>query len=473
MTLVVGIDSSTQSTKVLVCDADTGAVLRQGTAPHPPGTEVDPEHWRRALQSAQEAAGGWADADALSVGAQQHGLICLDESGAVVRDALLWNDIRSAAAADDLVAELPGGAAAWAEAVGSVPVASFTVTKLRWLAQHEPDRAATVAAACLPHDWLSWQLRSAPGLDALCTDRSDASGTGYWSPAEGNYRTDLLERAFGRVITVPRVLDPGASAGHTPEGLVVAAGAGDNAAAALGLGAEPGDVVVSLGTSGVVSAVSTTATADADGLVAGFADATGNYLPLACTLNGAPSLVAIANLLGMSLEQLSDLALSAAPGADGVVVVPYFDGERTPNRPDATASIHGLQGATTTPANLARAAFEGLLCAMADCLDALTAQGVPVRRLLMVGGATRSPAIRAIAPTVLPGPILLPADGEYVALGAARQAAWALSGAAQPPVWPLRLDGPLPGSIAPFVRNRYLDVREMTARRTDVGATGR
>lgn len=466
MTLIVGVDSSTQSTKVLVCDAETGAVVRHGSAPHPPGTEVDPAHWWHALQTALDAAGGWGDAAAVGVGAQQHGLICLDERGAVVRDALLWNDTRSAGAADDLVAERPGGAAEWAEAVGSVPVASFTVTKLRWLAQHEPERAAATAAACLPHDWLTWMLRGGGDIAGLTTDRSDASGTGYWSPHAGAYRTDLLEQAFGRTIGLPAVLAPSSTAGHTADGLAVAVGAGDNAAAALGLGAEPGDVIVSLGTSGVVSAVSATPTADPEGLVAGFADATGHYLPLACTLNGAPSLVAVARLLGVTLDQLSDLAESMSPGAEGVTVVPYFDGERTPNRPYATASVLGLQGATATPAHLARAAYEGLLCALADCLDALTAQGVPVRRVLLIGGAARSAAIASIAPTVLPGPLLLPAPAEYVALGAARQAAWCVSGAPTPPRWTLHVDGPLPGAIIPFVRNRYLAVRDMTADRT-------
>ena len=183
MTLVAGVDSSTQSCKVVVRDADTGAIVRTGSAPHPDGTTVDPAAWWTALRTAITAAGGLDDVAAVAVGGQQHGMVCLDEDGAVVRDALLWNDTRSAAAAADLVAELDGGAEAWADAVGSVPVASFTVTKLRWLANHEPDNAARTAAVCLPHDWLTWRLRGAPGIDALTTDRGDASGTGYWSPA--------------------------------------------------------------------------------------------------------------------------------------------------------------------------------------------------------------------------------------------------------------------------------------------------
>src|SRR5262245_32006006 len=179
--LVAGVDCSTQSTKVLVCDADTGTVLREGRASHPDTTEVDPRVWWEAFETA--TAGGLLDGvAAVGVGGQQHGMVCLDEADAVVRDALLWNDTRSAGAATDLIAELPGGAAAWAESTGSVPVASFTVTKLRWLATHEPEHAERVVRVMLPHDWLTHRLRAANGASLATTDRGDASGTGYWSP---------------------------------------------------------------------------------------------------------------------------------------------------------------------------------------------------------------------------------------------------------------------------------------------------
>src|SRR3954451_20078667 len=242
MTLVAGVDSSTQSCKVVVRDADSGALVREGRAPHPEGTEVDPAAWATALRTAIDEAGGLADVGAIAVGGQQHGMVCLDDDGEVVRPALLWNDTRSAGAAEDLLAEL-GGGAAWADAVGLVPVASFTVTKLRWLAEHEPDNAARTAAVCLPHDWLTWILAGKPGLDGLVTDRGDASGTGYWSPTTGEYRTDLLERGLGHGAVVPRVLGPAEAAGRTATGrAVLGPGSGDNAAAALGLAAEPGDV---------------------------------------------------------------------------------------------------------------------------------------------------------------------------------------------------------------------------------------
>jgi xylulokinase len=455
--LVAGIDSSTQATKVVVRDADTGALVREGRAPHPDGTEIDPAAWWQALETAT-AGGLLDDVAAVAVGAQQHGMVCVDEAGAVVRPALLWNDTRSAQAAADLIGEL-GGPQAWAEAVGSVPVASFTVTKLRWLAAHEPDHAKRTAAVLLPHDWLTWRLAGTQAEPA--TDRGDASGTGYWSPATGAYRPDLLELAFGHLPRLPRVLGPTEPAGHTPAGALLGPGTGDNMAAALGVGARPGDVIVSVGTSGTVFAIHDRPSADPSGIVAGFADATGRYLPLVCTLNAARVLQATAALLGVDLDGLDDLALAAPPGAEGVVLVPYFEGERTPNRPDATAQLSGLRLATTTPANLARAAVEGMLCGLADGLDALRDQGVAVDRVLLIGGGARSRAVQAVAPSLLDAPVVVPAAGEYVADGAARQAAWVLSGDPEPPDW-LAAVAPQPVQRAPtpHVREAYAAARD-------------
>jgi xylulokinase len=463
--LVAGVDSSTQSCKVVVRDASSGELVRHGSAPHPSGTAIDPYLWRTALDAAIERAGGFEDVAGVAVAGQQHGMVCLDESGGVVRDALLWNDTRSAQAAADLVAELDGGAQAWADAVGSVPVASFTVTKLRWFARAEPELAARTAAVCLPHDWLTWQLAGAPGLDALCTDRGDASGTGYWSPASGSYRPDLLELAFGAAPHVPRVLGPSEPAGTTPSGVLLGAGTGDNAGAALGLQAEPGDVIVSIGTSGVASAVSSAPTADASGFVAGFADATGMFLPLVCTLNAARVLDSAARMLGVSLDELSSLAESAPPGAGGLVLVPYLDGERTPNRPGSAGALHGMTTGNTTPACLARAAVEGLLCGLADGLDALREQGVEVARVRLIGGGARSEALRRVAPTVFGTTVLVPPPGEYVANGAARQAAWALSGEAAPPGWAHSPARAYEADPIPSVRERYAEVRDLTAHR--------
>ncbi|WP_341935543.1 xylulokinase [Microbacterium sp. LWO14-1.2] len=427
MPLVLGVDSSTQSCKAVVVDSATGAVVRTGRAAHPDGTSVDPEAWWHALQEAIAEAGSLDDIAAWSVGGQQHGLVALDAQGRVVRDALLWNDTRSSGAAADLIDEF--GAAALAVRTGLVPVASFTITKLRWLRDHEPENAARVAAVALPHDWLTWRLRGFgpenPMLDELVTDRSDVSGTGYWNPATGEYDRELLVAALGHDAILPRVLGPDEWVTDA-DGRRVGPGAGDNAGAALGLGAQPGDVVVSIGTSGTVFAVSREPVNDPEGTVAGFADASGLFLPLIATLNAARVVDVTAALLGVDHEEFSDLALAAAPGAAGLTLLPYFEGERTPNLPDATATLSGMTLASTTRENLARAAVEGMLRGLGAGLDALRALGIPLERALLIGGGAQSEAVRRIAPPVLGLPVEVPEPGEYVALGAARQAIAAL-----------------------------------------------
>ena len=458
MALVAGVDSSTQSVKIVVRDADSGALVREARAAHPDGTEVHPSAWLSALD---EAMDGILDGvEALAVAGQQHGMVALDDAGEVVRPALLWNDTRSAPDADDLVREL-GGPEAWADAVGSVPVAAFTVTKARWMARMEPANAARTVRMMLPHDYLTWVLAGRP--DEATTDRGEASGTGYWSPITGAYRDDLLALALGHVPAVPRVAAPGEEVGRTASGIALGPGTGDNMGAALGLDLHPGDVVVSLGTSGTAFAVSSEPARDPSGFVAGFADATGHFLPLVCTLNAARVLTATAELLGVDFDAFAALALQAEPGSGGLSLLPYLDGERTPNLPDARGSLHGITRANLTPANVARAAIEGMFGGLADAVDALVGVGVQPRRVLIVGGAAANPAVGAVAATMFPAPIVVPPPGEYVADGAARQAAWVLSGAAEAPAWPDARPGrtvtydPTP---VPAVRESYAAARE-------------
>ncbi|PWD51869.1 xylulokinase [Serinibacter arcticus] len=461
MTLVAGIDSSTQSCKVVIRDAATGALVRHGSAPHPSGTEVDPTAWWDALAVAVEQAGGLADVAAISVGGQQHGMVVLDADGDVIRPALLWNDSRSGGAARDLVTEL--GAQAWAEGTGTVPVASITATKLRWLAQHEPENAARVAAVCLPHDYLTWRLSGSTSLDDLVTDASDASGTGYYSGRDGAYRRDLLAHAFGRDdVVLPRVAGPREAVGTATAfgaSALLGPGAGDNAAAALALGLGPGDVAISLGTSGVVSAVVAQPVADASGTVAGFSDATGNFLPLVVTVNCAQVLDATRRVLGIDVDTLAALALAAPAGAGGVTLVPYLQGERTPNLPDATGALHGLTLESYTRENVARAAFEAIVCSLAVGIDAVRDLGLEVSSVRLLGGAAKSPALREVAPAVLGTDVLLPSPGEYVADGAARQAAWVLAAqddaGADLPDWADSGAETVSGTATPHVREQY------------------
>ena len=437
--LVAGVDTSTQSCKVLVCDAATGEVVRTGRATHPDATEVDPAHWWRAYEEA--TSGGLLDGvAALAVGGQQHGMVLLDDAGEVVRDALLWNDTRSAGTAAALVEEL-GGAAAWADAVGVVPVAAITASKLRWVRDAEPESVARAARCVLPHDWLTGRVLAAGGgFEEWTTDAGDASGTGYFSAATREYRPDLLRLAAGRDLAVPRVAGPAEVVGRTRSAMAVAPGTGDNMGAALGLGLRRGDVVVSLGTSGTAFARHDRPTADASGFVQSFADAEGGYLPLVCTLNAARVLTSGAALLGVDLAGLSRLALDAPPGAGGLTLLPFLDGERTPNLPTAKGSLHGLTRTNATPENLARAVVEGMLLGLAGAVEAVRAAGCPVERVLLIGGAAASPAVQEIAPDLFGAPVAVPAPGEYVAVGAARQAAWALAGGDAPPAWDVAVD---------------------------------
>jgi len=465
--LVAGVDSSTQSCKVVIRDAVTGELLREGRASHPDGTEVNPVHWVTALDSAIAGAGGISDIAAISIGGQQHGMVTLDSTGEVVRDALLWNDTRSAAAADALNQEI-GGPGEMAKQVGSVLVASFTATKLRWLADAEKDNAAKVAAVALPHDWLSWQIQHAgverKDFTKLFSDRSEASGTGYFDPTTSQYRRDILAMALRteRDIALPKIISPSEFGGETPSGVKIAPGAGDNAAAALGIQAQPGDVVVSLGTSGTAFAVSDTATHDPSGAVAGFADATGRFLPLVCTLNAARILDAATQILGKTHDEVGALALTAKAGANGLSLLPYFEGERTPNRPTATGVFSGMTLSNSNTADIARAMVEGMLCGLVDAVDALEKLGVNVKRIILIGGAAKNPAVSQIAAALFGREVLVPPAGEYVANGAARQAAWALLGGDNAPIWDLGKIEKVSAAATPDVIDRYRTLRDRT-----------
>ncbi|MFF4171905.1 FGGY family carbohydrate kinase [Streptomyces sp. NPDC001744] len=441
MGIVAGLDSSAEFTRIVVCDTDTGAVLRQGYAPHPgepKAVDVDPQTWLLSLGEA--ATGGLLEGvEAIGVSAQQHGLVPLDAQGGLVRPALVRNDKRAQVAAADLVESL-GGRQAWAEAVGSVPGSGRPVAKLRWLARTEPEHARRVAMILQPHDWLVWQLLGRPVRRT--TDRGAASGTGYWSARTGAYRPDLVELALGHQAVLPEVLGPAEAAGTTPEGLLISAGTGETMAAALGLGLGPGDAVVSFGASGSVMAVHHEALADPSGMITSFADATGMHLPVVSTSNAVRALRGTAEMLGLdSLEELSTLALKSTPGASGLVLLPYLEGERTPNLPNAAGTLSGLRREAMKPEHLARAAFEGMLCSLADAMDVLRGRGVEVRRVFLLGAAAALASVQALAPAVFGAQVVVPQPADYAALGAARQAAWALGVArgtlspTAPPAW--------------------------------------
>ncbi len=463
MGIVAGLDSSSDYTSIVVCDAETGEVLRQAHARHP--EEIAPGAW---LLSLGEAADGGVleDVTAIGVTAQQHAVVALDTTGQPVRP-VVGGDERGQSAAVGLIDAL-GGRDAWAEAVGTVPQPSHAVSQLRWMARSEPEAAARTVTVLQPQDWLVWQLLGSP--ERFTTDRGGASGTGYWSPVTGSWRPDLVELALGHEAELPTVLGPAEAAGRTPEGLLISAGTGETMAAALGLGINTGDAVISLGASGSVCAFHDTALRDTGGTVTAFADATGHHLPIVRTLNAGRVLRGTAELLGCDLQGLSELALRSTPGAHGLVLLPYLAGERTPDLPHTAGTLTGLRRESMKPEHLARAAFEGMLCGLADAAEVLRGRGVRIDRVFLLGPAAELPAVQALAPSLLDARVVVPVAADYAAIGAARQAAWA-QGVSDgrlspdtPPAWaPARgqeLHTPESPEAGRAVRQQFQAVRE-------------
>ncbi len=446
-TLVAGIDSSTQSCKVTVRDLATGVQIREGRAAHPSKSIVHPNRWWDALLTAVRRAGGLDDVVAVSVSGQQHTPIFLDATGEVVCDSPLWNDTGSHPHMVALNDEL--GKEEWIRRTGLPLTLSDTATKLRWLRDTDPDSARRTAAVAIVHDWLTWRLMGhgagSGAIDRLVTDRSEASGTAYWSPDTGEYCRDLFEHALGHSALLPRILGPLERAGLTaggipgiPGGLPIGVGSGDNAAAALALDIAEGDAVMSLGTSGVVYMRSATPVHDLFGYVCNYADATGGHLPLVATLNAGRNFDAGTTLLDCSYAELSDLALRAPAGADGLTMLPFFEGERTPDLPHVRASLHGASLTNFTRANFARAVVEGTLASQVAMFEALAACGLRAERLMLIGGAAPSPAVQTILAQLVDMPVVVPAFDQYVTKGAAMQAASALTGAF--PRWPISVE---------------------------------
>ena len=426
--VVLGVDSSTQATKVLALDVERGVVVGEGRAAHSGADVQHPEEWWTALGAAvRGAVGPGLRVAGMAVAGQQHGCVTLDAAGEVVRPAALWNNV---AAAPD--AERLNGEADFAAEVGSRLVASFTIAKLAHLARTAPDDLARTAAVGLPHDWLNLRLTG-----ELATDRGEASGSGWWSPREGRDRRDLLALAVGEEaaarLRLPAVRGPDEAAGTLtaeaaaalglPAGIPVGPGSGDNMAAALGVGAAPGELTISLGTSGTAFAVAERPTADRSGEVAGFADATGRFLPLTCMLNCTRVVDAVAAMLGIERGAALERAGTAAPGAGGLLLLPYFAGERTPNLPRATGSITGLTAATATPDAMLRAALDGVAAGLAYCLEALARVGIAGPGVTLTGGGSAHPAWRQAIADATGLPVTVREGGEHAARGAALQAA--------------------------------------------------
>lgn len=425
--VVLGVDSGTQSTKVLALDAESGQVVGEGRAPHSGEDIQHPNEWWTALIAAtRQATPPGSKVEGISVGGQQHGMVTLDASDNVVRPAPLWNNLAAATDADRLNIE-----ANFAKEVGSRLVSSFTIAKLAHLARTAPEDLQRTASVCLPHDWLNFKLTG-----NLATDRGEASGSGWWSPRQEVDRRDLLELAVGerkaQTLRLPLVFGPSESIGTlTPQaaellglhaGIPVGPGTGDNMAAALGVGAEPGEMVISLGTSGTAFAVSLQPVADELGEVEGFADATGNYLPLACMLNCTRVVDTMAEMVGHTRSEALNIAAETPPGAAGLLLMPYLAGERIPDLPSATGTLTGLSMENATPALMVRAALDGVAAGLAYGLEALAKLGVVANEVTLVGGGSQHPAWRQAIADATGLQVIVRGGSEHAARGAAMQA---------------------------------------------------
>ncbi len=425
--VVLGIDSGTQSTKVVAVALDSGEFVAEARAPHTGADTQDPADWWRALVAAVREASPGLDVRGLAVAGQQHGCCLLDAAGRPVRPAPLWNNVD---AAEDAVRL--GAQADFAREVGSRLVASFTIAKLAHLARTEPETVASAAMVGLPHDVLNFWLTG-----TLATDRGDASGSGWWSPATGAVRRDLLALAIGADaaarLRLPAVRAPHEPAGALsadaaaalglPAGIPVGPGTGDNMAAALGVGAAPGEYVVSLGTSGTAFAIADHPTADPSGEICGFADATGRFLPLVCLINCTRVVDAIAAAVGLDREAALDLAAATSPGAHGLLLEPWFGGERTPDLPDAHGALHGMTLDNLTPATFVRAALDAVAAGLAYAIDRLRAFGIDAPVVTLVGGGAQHPAWQQAIADATGLPVRVRGGREHAARGAAMQVA--------------------------------------------------
>ncbi len=478
MPVVAGVDSSTQSCTIELRDADTGTLLSSGRAPHPrtspPRSEQSADAWwdalRIALSVAVDGAGiAAAEIRAISVAAQCHGLVMTDAAGRPLRDVKLWNDTTSAPQSASMIADF--GLENWVRAVGSSPLPAFTITKLAWIAEHEPALLGGLAGVMVPHDYLTFRLTG-----RRVTDRSDASGTGFYASHEGRWRIDLLEKYVSWEVdwdaVLPVVLGPEETAGTIRSevaadlglstAVVVGPGAGDQHAGAAGLGMRDGEVAYSLGTSGVVLATTRGPVFDSLGDVNGVSSITGGYLPLVCTLNSTKVTDTMSRWLGVSLDELSTLALAAPDTADRPVFAAYLDGERSPNRPGATGVLGGLTN-NTTREDLARSAFEGVLFGLVRGHDRIRATGAMADgTVLAMGGGARSPAYRQLLADILQREVVVRDALEATARGAAIQAAAVLGGGTVEQVrdaWtPAVVSRAAPRPSVSAVRERYSEL---------------
>jgi xylulokinase len=440
MSLYVGVDSGTQSVKAIALDTDTGSVVAEARAPHhlisglPPGhMEQHPQEWAAAMDAAIGEVASRIDRSrvrGIGVSGQQHGFVALDGEGNVIRPAKLWCDTSTAPECAILTRRL-GGPKAVIRRTGLPFLPGYTAPKVLWLKRKEPGNFRRLRHILLPHDYLNLHLTGRYFMEC-----GDASGSGFLDVRKRVWSQAAMDAVDSRVA---RCL-PALSASHEPCGTlrpeiaarygfpastIVSAGGGDNMMGAIGTGnVVPGAVTASFGTSGTIYAFSRKPVVDPAGEIAAFCSSTGGWLPLLCTMNVTGVTEQVRSLFGWSLADLEGAASRAPAGSDGLTLLPYLDGERTPNLPRGTGVYFGLDRRTLSQAHLARAAIEGATLGMNYGLRRLAFLGIRPREIRLTGGGARSALWRQVAADVFGVPVVAMAQDESAALGGALQAAW-------------------------------------------------
>jgi xylulokinase len=432
---VLGVDCSTQSCTIVERELYSGEVISIHRSPHPrttpPISEQNPDSWWNAFKDClsqidQKRVAG------ISVAGQGHGLVVLNSQDKVIRPAKLWNDTTSTSQSEELISEL--GIAAWQRKCGSVPLAAFTITKLAWLRKNEPENFASVQKIMNPHDYINYQLTGKP-----TTDRSDASGTGYFDLNRNSWDESLLklvDKEKDWISCLPRVLMPDETAGFVSEKVVtelgfssetiVGSGSNDNQGSALAYGVvDPGDFMISIGTSGTAFTPSQIQVGDPEGLISCMAHTVSGYLPLICTLNGTKVTDLFAKLFGRSLSELGELALMGENSSTRPVLRPWIDGERTPSRTDSRAILSNLDNSLEI-ADIARSAFEGVIFGIYFGVEKLISAGLEPQRLIVTGGGSKSKAYLQFISDLTGKPVFTVDFDDAAASGAAIQASAAV-----------------------------------------------
>jgi len=432
---VLGVDCSTQSCTIVERELYSGEVISIHRSPHPrttpPISEQNPDSWWKAFKDClsqidQKRVAG------ISVAGQGHGLVVLNSQDKVIRPAKLWNDTTSTSQSEELISEL--GIAAWQRKCGSVPLAAFTITKLAWLRENEPENFASVQKIMNPHDYINYQLTGEP-----TTDRSDASGTGYFDLNRNSWDESLLklvDKEKDWISCLPRVLMPDETAGFVSAKVVtelgfssetiVGSGSNDNQGSALAYGVvDPGDFMISIGTSGTAFTPSQIQVGDPEGLISCMAHTVSGYLPLICTLNGTKVTDLFAKLFGRSLSELGELALTGKNSSTRPILRPWIDGERTPSRTDSRAILSNLDN-TLEIADIARSAFEGVIFGIYFGVEKLISAGLEPQRLIVTGGGSKSKAYLQFISDLTGKPVFIVDFDDAAASGAAIQASAAV-----------------------------------------------